>query len=215
MNHWPIAGLVVRTPRVELRWPTDDDLAALAELATEGVHDAELMPFDVPWTRGPAAEVARRVIQYHWLQRGQWTPESWSWHPVVVVESQVVGSQAVVGDQFAIRRTVATGSWLGQRHQGRGIGAEMRAAVLHLAFAGLGAARAETAANVDNAASLAVTRKLGYQADGTHVHAIEGQARLQLRFVLERQRWESGRRDDIHIDGLEPCLELFGAAPSP
>ncbi|MGH9211291.1 MAG: GNAT family N-acetyltransferase [Acidimicrobiales bacterium] len=215
VEHWPIAGLVVRTPRIELRWPDDDDLVALAGLAAQGVHDADVMPFDIPWTRAPAGELERNVIQYHWLQRAEWRPENWSWNPVVVVGGQVVGSQGVNGEQFAIRRTVTTGSWLGQRYHGQGIGTEMRAAVLHLAFAGLVADRAETAATVDNAASLAVTRKVGYSPDGTQVHAVEGQARLQLRFVLERDGWEAARRDDIEIEGLDPCLELFGAQRGP
>jgi len=33
------AAIVVRTPRLELRWPSQDDLVALAALAGEGVHD--------------------------------------------------------------------------------------------------------------------------------------------------------------------------------
>ena len=41
-------------------------------------------------------------------------------------------------------RTVGTGSWLGRPYQGRGIGKEMRGAVLALAFDGLGAEVAET-----------------------------------------------------------------------
>jgi hypothetical protein len=45
---WPIAGLVVRTPRLELRWPYDDDLVALASLAGEGVHGPDEMPFSTP-----------------------------------------------------------------------------------------------------------------------------------------------------------------------
>lgn len=87
----------------------------------------------------------------------------------------------------------------------------MRAAVLHLAFAGLDADRAETAATADNAASIGVTRKFGYSPDGAQVHAVEGQPRLQLRFVLQRDDWEPGRRSDIEVTGLDPCLELFGA----
>ena len=29
-------------------------------------------------------------------------------------------------------------------------------------------------------------------------------------FVLSRLRWQAGRRNDIEIDGLEPCLPLLG-----
>jgi hypothetical protein len=31
-----------------------------------------------------------------------------------------------------------------------------------------------------------------------------------LHFVLTRERWLERRRDDISIDGLEPCRRLFG-----
>ena len=59
-----------------------------------------------------------------------------------------------------------TGSWLGRSFQGRGIGTEMRAAVLELAFRGLGAATAESGALEGNAASARVSEKLGYRHDG-------------------------------------------------
>ncbi len=42
----------------------------------------------------------------------------------------------------------------------------MRAAVLHLAFAGLGAQHAVSGAHDHNTASLTVSRKLGYRDDG-------------------------------------------------
>jgi RimJ/RimL family protein N-acetyltransferase len=152
------------------------------------------------------------VLQWHWLQRGRWTPESWNWNPVVVADGDVVGTQGLFADDFATRRTVATGSWLGRRFQGRGIGVEMRRAVLHLAFAGLGADRAETDAYEDNAASLAITRRVGYRANGDRLLAIEGRRRRMLAFALDRSDWLAlGRPDDVEIDGLAPCLELFGA----
>ena len=66
----------------------------------------------------------------------------------------MIGQQDIDADGFAVRRVVSTGSWLGRDHQGRGAGKEMRAAVLHLAFAELGAERAETAAFADNPASI-------------------------------------------------------------
>ena len=75
---------------------------------------------------------------------------------------------------FAARRTVDTGSWLGQDYQGRGFGKEMRAAVLALAFDGLGARLAETEAFLDNAASNAVSRALGYEENGFGSLAPEG-----------------------------------------
>jgi len=58
---------------------------------------------------------------------------------------------------------VSTGSWLGMRHQGKGFGTEMRAAILMLAFDHLGAKTARSSAFTDNPRSLAVSRRLGYE----------------------------------------------------
>jgi len=50
VRHWPLAELVVRTPRLELRPDDDAGLAALADRAIDGVHPADEMPFLEPWT---------------------------------------------------------------------------------------------------------------------------------------------------------------------
>jgi RimJ/RimL family protein N-acetyltransferase len=82
----------------------------------------------------------------------------------------------------------------------------MRSAVLHLAFAELGAEVAETSAFADNPASLGVTRALGYQENGWYLDVREGQQARHLRFLMTRADWETRRRDDITVEGLEPCL---------
>lgn len=58
---WPLFGLVLRTPRLELRSPSPEQLAALAELADDGVHDPATMPFLVPWTDLPPGQRGRSV----------------------------------------------------------------------------------------------------------------------------------------------------------
>lgn len=207
---WSLLDLRVRTPRLELRPPDDGDLDALAELAGEGIHPAGEMPFSEPWTDADPAEVRRRVLQWEWRSRADWSAENWRLNLSVWVEGRCVGSQGIQAQSFPVLRSVTSGSWLGAAHQGQGIGKEMRAAALHLAFAGLGAERAETSAFEDNAASLGVTRALGYEPNGDEVEMRLGRAARQLRSVLHRARWEQQRRDDIAIEGLEPCLALFG-----
>ena len=137
-HHWPLFGLRLTTPRLELRLPRLDDLATLADLAAEGVHDPEVQPFLVPWTDTTPAERARSTVQYHWNTWAGWQPRNWSLGLVTVLDGDVVGTQELDAREFATLREVVTGSWLGTAHQGRGLGTEMRAAVLHLAFAGLG-----------------------------------------------------------------------------
>jgi hypothetical protein len=40
LTHWPLHGLRLRTPRLELRLPGLEELDALAQLSADGVHDA-------------------------------------------------------------------------------------------------------------------------------------------------------------------------------
>ena len=86
----------------------------------------------------------------------------------------------------------------------------MRAAVLELAFAGLGAASAVTGAFEDNVASFEVSRKLGYEHDGVEVHAVRGKAAVLRRLRLTRARWEAYRSVPVEMTGLAECLPLFG-----
>jgi RimJ/RimL family protein N-acetyltransferase len=207
---WPPAGIVVRTPLLELRWPSTDDLLALGAVAAAGVHDEAEMPFGVPWTRGAPEEVARNVLRWNLTQQGGWETDRWSWNAVAVVDGQVVGTQGMNASEFAVRRTVETGSWLGREHQGRGIGKEMRAAMLHLAFVGLDADRAETGAFEDNAPSRGVTRSLGYRDNGDRIVVTEGRRRVELLFAMERLLWAARRRDDIQLTGVAAARPFFG-----
>lgn len=209
---WPFFDLRLRTPQLELRCPTDDDLDELAALAANGVHPPDEMPFLAPWTRRPSPQLERSLLQWHWRQRAELAPESWNLMFVVVRDGEVVGTQDLGGHDFVVRRVVSTGSWVGGAMQGQGIGRQMRAAVLHLAFAGLGAEVALSEAWADNARSLAVTRALGYQPNGSAVGNREGRAAELLRFRLDRARWEAGPRLDVELEGLPPCLPPLGLA---
>lgn len=208
--HWPLLGLRVRTPRLELRHPDDELVTELATLASHGVHPPEEMPFSIPWTDAPPAVTARSVCQWLWRQRSEWQPDRWGLSMAVVVDGVPVGLQDLAGEHFIACRTVSTGSWLGRSHQGQGIGTEMRAAVLHLAFAGLGALVAESAAFADNPASHAVSRKLGYEPNGERCELRRGVPATMIGLRLDHDRWAARRRDDITIEGVEPCLAMFG-----
>ncbi|MFI9323300.1 GNAT family N-acetyltransferase [Kitasatospora aureofaciens] len=210
IDHWPLLGLRLNTPRLELRLPTDSELAGLADLAAEGVHEPDRMPFLVPWTDLPPTERARSVVQHHWLRRGNWSPDNWALNLAVFENGQVVGLQTIAARDFAVLREVATGSWLGARHQRQGIGTEMRAAVLHLAFAGLDALEATSGAFEDNASSFAVSQKHGYESDGIDRHVVRGRPVTNRRLRLTRDRWETHAHIPVAISGLLPCLPMFG-----
>ncbi|MDT0342875.1 GNAT family N-acetyltransferase [Streptomyces litchfieldiae] len=210
LEQWPLLGLRLTTARLELRLPTDEELAELADLAVLGVHEPDQRPFLNPWTDQPPAERARNVLQRHWRQRGTWTPANWELDLAVFENGRPVGFQEICGRDFATLREVTTGSWLGLAHHGRGIGTEMRAAVLHLAFAGLGARYAVSSSFADNAPSVGVSRKLGYRPDGITRDVLYDRAVVSQRLRLSAEDWAATARPEVTVTGLEPCLELFG-----
>lgn len=207
---WPLTGLRLRTPRLELRPASDSDLSALADLAAAGLHDPAVQPFTYPWTDVPPDERGRSVLRYHWSQRAAWKPDPWSLDLAVVLDGTVVGTQGVSARDFAILREVSTESWLGREYHGQGVGTEMRAAVLHLAFTGLGAEYAISGAFTDNAASRRISRELGYADNGVERHVSRGRPATVQRFRIDRQAWEATRAIPVTIAGLEPCLRMFG-----
>jgi RimJ/RimL family protein N-acetyltransferase len=210
---WPLFGLRITTPRLELRIPDDEDLGELFEAARAGIHPADEMPFGIPWTDGlqePGAVTP--FLAHHWEARAALSPERWRLVFAVIADGRVVGTQELNADDFAGSRSVGSGSWLTQSAQGRGLGVEMRAAVLHLAFAGLGALEAQTSAWVDNESSQRVSLRLGYLPDGEQLLARRGEPTRHLRFRLTRDAWSRNHFDGVEVHGLEPCLPLLGAA---
>jgi RimJ/RimL family protein N-acetyltransferase len=206
--HWPLFDLRVRTPRLELRVPTDDDFPALLDAIDAGIHDPASMPFSIPWTDVEPEARRRGAVQHWWRQRAEWSADKWDLSLAVAVDGELVGVQGVHTERFPVLRTVSTGSWLTSRVQGRGIGREMRAAALQLAFEVLGAEVAESAAFNDNPASLAVSRALGYAPDGVTRAAPRGEARELTRLRMTRDRWVCGY--DVTCDGVAECLPMFG-----
>lgn len=206
----PLFDLRLHTARLRLRLPNLDDLTALAELAAEGVHDPAAQPFLVPWTDAPPAERVRATMRYHWSKWSEWRPDRWSLPLVAEYEGAIVGTQELMAHDFGILREVSTGSWLGLRYHGLGLGTEMRAAVLALGFRGLGAEYATSGAHSDNSASLGVSRKFGYREDGIERHVVRGREVKTIRLRLDRAGWrECQDRFPVEILNLEPCLPAF------
>ena len=101
-------------------------------------------------------------------------------------DGEVLGTQSLMANDFPVTRTAETGSWLGLRHHGQGVGTRMRLMILHLLFEGFDGLRATTSAFDDNAASNAVTRRIGYAENGVEVLAREGKPATSRRYVLDR-----------------------------
>ena len=210
-NAWPLFGLRLRTEHLILRMPTDDDVVELLQVAKAGIHPPDEMPFGMAWTSVEGATFDRSFMQHYWRTRGAFSPEAWFLNFMVELDGRPIGAQSIDAEEFATFRTVHTGSWLGQSHQGHGFGKEMRAAVLGFAFDGLGAQVAETSAFVDNHASNGVSRALGYEENGLGSLAPQGVARVTQKFRMTADRWQSRPRPPLAIEGLDGIREMFGA----
>jgi RimJ/RimL family protein N-acetyltransferase len=168
------------------------------------------LPFSNLWTDRRGAAFDRGFAQYLWRQRARWSPESWTLPFAVRWNGRPVGIQQIEAQDFAVLRTVSTGSWLGRRYQGHGLGTEMRAAVLAFAFAGLRADAAVSGAYSYNAASIRVSEKLGYARNGVRADNVRGASAEAVLFRLTREAWFGAARPAVDIDGLAGCSELFG-----
>lgn len=205
---WPLFDLRLRCGPVVLRPVTDADLPVLSGLLPD---DFDLDPRAERLAGlDPMADRRRRFVQGLWRSRGTWSPGSWCLDLVVEVEGDPVGLQSLEADDFPLLRTVDSGSWLTPSARGRGHGVAMRAAVLGLAFDHLDAVAAVSSAVLDNAASLGVSRSLGYRDNGiSRTDSPAGVVELQ-HLRLTREAWAAGRHR-VEVTGLEPCLPWFGA----
>ena len=206
---WPLFDLTLATPRLELRPITDLDIPAAVDAARSGIHPPGKSPFSIPWTELPDDELGPNMARWYWRCRAECTPENWTlllgiWH-----EGQFVGCQDIRARDFASLRTVTTGSWLKQSLQGRGLGKEMRAAVVLWAFDWLGAEVAESEAADWNGASLGVSRALGYEPNGTtrkmwgtEVHTVQRVRLTPDTFI--RPEW------DLKVHGHEAAAKFLG-----
>ena len=207
MNLAPLSGLRLRTPRLELHLPDDDAIEQLYRVAAAGIHPPEEMPFGVAWTDDLNREL---FVGYHRSLRESWRPDAWKIDLGVWAEGTLVGVQGIGADDFASKRTIATGSWLGAPYQGRGIGTEMRAAVLELAFTHLRSQAVTSGAFEANLASRRVSEKLGYRVVGREMLSPRGAPQPHVVLRLERADWH-GPPVSVEIEGVAPCLALFGA----
>jgi RimJ/RimL family protein N-acetyltransferase len=211
MNVAPLYEIRLRTARLELRLGSREELVELHELARQGIHPPDEMPFEVPWTdRADEPTFVEDAVAYHEAALANWQPGRWAFNLLTFLDEHPIGSQGMRAENFADQRVVDTGSWLGQAFQRQGLGTEMRAAVLELAFRELGALAATSGSIFGNESSKRVSEKLGYTIVGTSTIAPRGKPVPKYDLRIEREEWSSPF--PVEIEGVDPCLPLFGVS---
>ena len=203
---WPLFGLRLTTRRLNLRVPTEEEVLSLADLAPADLETDPAWP-PLPGVSNPTAT---GVLRGYWRALGQWKVDDWALPLGVWLEGQPIGMQALEGERFRLLRAVDSSSWLVESARGRGLGKEMRAAVLTLAFDHLGAARAKSGAWEWNKSSLGVSRSLGYVDNGWDFEHHGDRSGVMRRVMLEKADWDGGIWK-TEVEGLETCMSWFGA----
>ena len=212
---WGPFALRVRCAALELRAVHDEDIGPLVDLVLAGLHEPDQMPFAMPWTDAPPEELRRNTAAYYWRTRASFSPAEWTLDLVVRVDGQIVGVQGFYAKDYLVVRTGETGSWLGRRFQGRGIGTAMRKVMCALLFDYLDAQEITSAAFVDNPASLAVSRKVGYVDNGTfRVQRRPGELAWNRKLLLTRERFVRPEHP-LQVQGVAPLRAAIGLPPRP
>lgn len=207
---FPPLGVHVRMGSLELRPLTDEVLVELCALVEQGIHAPDQMPFYFPWTLAPREELAANTIRHHWRVRADFTRDHWDLQLGVFVDGELVGCQGLATEHFLVTRTGETGSWLGLAHQGRGIGTRMRRAVCALAFDHLGFQEVTSGAFLDNPASLAVSRKVGYVPNGVRrLKRRDGELAHNQGLVLTPQSFVRGD-EPVKVSGVAQLRAFIG-----
>jgi len=208
---WPLFGLRITTPRLELVVPTDDLYAEVCDVARAGVHPPDFMPFSEEWTDAPADEVAINSLQFLWSTRASWRPSAWHLEFAVLVDGRPVGMQGIWSSDFQITREFFTGAWLGMAHQSQGFGTEMRAAVLHFCFACLEADSALSNFYDDNEVSRSLNRRHGYRDDGHVIRSRRGKPARWNQQRVSRAEWLGVHPSDagIAVSGWDEARRFF------
>jgi len=203
---WPLFGIRLRHRDVVLRPMRESDLGPLAAMLPGDVgHDPRLAMFE---SQSFAENERRLFCQGYWRSMGNWDPAAWELHFVVHHDGRPVGVQTLEGTNFPALRTVDSASWLIPAARGRGLGVAMRTAVLGLAFDHLGAVAAISSATLANAASLGVSRRVGYAENGrSRIVDTSGEVVELQNFLLTADRWPGA---DVSVTGLSRARPWFG-----
>ncbi|WP_422758755.1 GNAT family N-acetyltransferase [Paenarthrobacter sp. C1] len=208
VEHWPLFGLRLRCDNVLLRPVQERDLPLLAAIQPPDYeHDPSAEAFPAKIWRSIGGVSSTRATG----ALGTWSPSSWCLDFAVEHDGALVGVQSLEADDFLDLRTVDSGSWLVSSARGRGVGIAMRTAVLALAFDHLNALAAVTSARSDNAASLGVSRHVGYRDNGVTMN-LSGRGLAELTHMrLTAKDWRASKAGErVTVRGFDPCGPWFG-----
>lgn len=157
---WAPFRVSIHVGELTLRVLRDSDIAAIHGVTAAEIFGEPLPEHTFPWLK------EKPDPSFRWAHRADMSPEEWSLDFGVHLDGEVIGSVDLRAKNFPHNHEVETGSWIYHRLQGRGIGTQIRHAAAVFCFEHLGACQLRSECDPGNAASQAVSRKLGYTING-------------------------------------------------
>ena len=202
-------ALVVRGPRLSLRYPTRADAPGLFALGS----DPEVTRF---FSWGPYTDERQALAYVDSLPPARRAGTRLEF----VIVDDADRPLGVTGlSEFSPRdRRAVVGTWLGRPHWGSGTNAESKALVLGLAFRCLGLERASALVNPENGRSVRALERLGFHSEGVlrnwHIH--EDGPRDCAIMRLMREDFEGGPLAHVpfELEGAPPRRWAVGGAYS-
>ena len=201
--------MVVRGPRLTLRYARADDAPALYELG----RDPEVSRF---FSWGPYSDESEASEFIERMRREREAGERLEF-VIAGADDRPLGITGL--SEFSQRdRRAVVGTWLGRPHWGSGANADSKALVLALGFRTLGLQRISAYAHPDNERSLKALERLGFTQEGTlvawHLHQGERRDVRILRLLIED--WDASRLATlpIEVEGDPPARISAGKRSS-
>ena len=210
-------GLRIRTPRVELRIPTNNDIKVLHRVARGGIHDPAVMPFADPWTDKPEPEFGRSMQAE--LRQGRNTIGRTGWNVPFVVRARDVGSP-LLGVAW-LRSTeepgrFETSAWIARRFQGKGYGREVEAAVLAFAFEQCGAQEVSAGTFAFNGAGRSLARGAGFVETPADPVLNRGELAEYVTLTLDAAGYRNHAGNiPVTVAGFDRVAHMFPVAREP
>jgi RimJ/RimL family protein N-acetyltransferase len=202
--------LTLKTSRLVLRVPTEEEIEGLAQVAANGIQKPGESHFHDDRLYGSFEDIKKFLLEEIQKRATECDKEDWQLPFAIFYEGKPVGMVTMYSKQFYIAKGFGVSYWIGLPFQRKRIGTETVRTVLSLGFDGLGAREAYGGAWSDNIPSLRVMEKLGFIFNGEYWMVRQGKAVKDKRMRLPKEHWI--KPNDILIEGLESCLHILGAS---
>lgn len=175
---------VITTPRVVLRWISENDIDSLFEVFS----DPKVMRY---WSSGPLANREAAAGMHREIAEGNHNNTMFKWGLALRESDKIIGTATLFNLSLSNGRA-EIGYAMGSAHWGKGFMNEaLRALVAH-AFQQMNLRRLEADVDPRNGASIRTLERLGFQREGflRERWHVEGEIQDAFFYGLLRHEWE-------------------------